>query len=94
MSDLCQIEIIAGNADDPGMCGSVWILPEKGNEQDGNADGDGDGARNRSVKPFFFPGQLHTISTTNNYKTSWDGDDGDDAYCLYLFYNLNYKLKC
>jgi len=37
MSDLCHIEIIAGNADDPRMCGSVWILPEKGNEQDGNA---------------------------------------------------------
>ena len=41
----------------------------------------------QKCKTIFFPGQLHKISTTNSYKTSWDGDDGDDAYCLYLFYN-------
>jgi hypothetical protein len=37
MSDLCHIEIIAGNADDQRMHGCLWLCPEPGNEQDGNA---------------------------------------------------------
>ena len=37
MSDLFHIEIITGNADEPRTCGFVWLCPEPGNAQDGNA---------------------------------------------------------
>ena len=37
MSNLCHIEIIADNADDPRMFGTVWLHPEPENEHDQNA---------------------------------------------------------